>query len=64
MNGALSVWCTEHRRRAGRDGQVIYHVTGMGACDSKWFLVRRERQVGPESALHELAAAEAARRTS
>jgi hypothetical protein len=61
MNGNVTVWCVTHRRQVLRDDETIYHNTGLDRCDSRWFRVRRERQVGPESALHELRMAERSR---
>jgi hypothetical protein len=54
VNGQVSVWCKDHRRRVRRDGAIAYHVASKTRCDSTFFLVRRERQVGLQGALHEL----------
>lgn len=62
MDGDVSVWCVQHRMEVRRDGIRAAHVRHGSTCESKWFTVRRERQVGLESALHELSEREKATR--
>lgn len=63
MNGTVTVLCKKHGITCQlKDGRPYHRVWGAaGFCDSKWFTVRRERQVGVESAVHELTQIERAR---
>jgi hypothetical protein len=58
MDGEVSVWCVMHKMEVRRDPVAdrfgTVHVRHGGPCLSTWYLVRSERQVDVEGALHAL----------